>query len=518
MLLPRFVFSLTGQPLSFLSGNGLNVALDSRFACGGLLMMNRFVLGACLVALSSTPWVLAAPPPAPGPGPGDKPEPHHFEPFKPESTTSNGTVSHRRQAIAYQAIAGTLVVHPKGWDDVPRDPNSGQEPGAGRWRGKNPTAEASMFYVAYFKERRSVAARPPSPSFTTAARAPHPCGCTWAHSARAASSPPRMSTLRPRPIRWSTTASSLLDASDLVFIDAPGTGFSRIAGKDKEKAFYGVDPDAYAFTEFISQFLSKYGRWNSPKYLFGESYGTTALGGADQRARVGPLDRLQRRDPAVADPQLRSESRSPDRQSRVSTCPIRRCCRPMPPPPGTTTSCPASIKHRSRFWRRSSSSPWATTPGRWRPAPTCSAKERSAVAEKLHQYTGLPVDYILKADLRIDGGEFRQTLQGDEGMTTGPARHPLLRPRHRSSEPARRLRPAGHRPELGVCLRVQRLRPQGPALRRGQGLQAQHSDLRYVEFRTNYPGRPAPQISRQGSNVMPDLANAMKINPNLKFS
>ena len=68
---------------------------------------------------------------------------------------------------------------------------------------------------------------------------------------------------------------SLLDVSDLVFVDAPGTGFSRIAGKDKEKAFYGVDQDAWAFGDFISQFLSKYGRWNSPKYLFGESYGTT---------------------------------------------------------------------------------------------------------------------------------------------------------------------------------------------------------------------------------------------------
>jgi carboxypeptidase C (cathepsin A) len=45
---------------------------------------------------------------------------------------------------------------------------------------------------------------------------------------------------------------SLLDASDLVFVDAPGTGFSRIAGKDKEKAFYGTDADAYAFAEFIS--------------------------------------------------------------------------------------------------------------------------------------------------------------------------------------------------------------------------------------------------------------------------
>ena len=45
--------------------------------------------------------------------------------------------------------------------------------------------------------------------------------------------------------------------------------------------------------------------------------------------------------------------------------------------------------------------------------------ERNAVAEKLHQYTGLPVDYILKADLRIDGGEFRQNLRSDGDLTTG---------------------------------------------------------------------------------------------------
>ena len=63
--------------------------------------------------------------------------------------------------------------------------------------------------------------------------------------------------------------------SDIVFIDAPGTGFSRIMGKDKEKAFWGTDQDAAAFARFIKRFLTKFDRWNSPKYLFGESYGTT---------------------------------------------------------------------------------------------------------------------------------------------------------------------------------------------------------------------------------------------------
>ena len=79
----------------------------------------------------------------------------------------------------------------------------------------------------------------------------------------------------PAPYPVINNAYSLLDVADLVFIDAPGAGFSRIAGKDKEKAFWGVDNDSHAFARFIQQFLNKYGRWNSPKYLFGESYGTT---------------------------------------------------------------------------------------------------------------------------------------------------------------------------------------------------------------------------------------------------
>src|SRR4051812_7317821 len=113
--------------------------------------MNRFVLGACLIALSSASWVAAAPPPPAPPGPGDKPEPHRFEPFKPESVTSNSSVTIEGKPISYQAIAGTLVIPPRDGEDVPRDP-AGDKPGSEDGEGKNPTAEASMFYVAYFKD------------------------------------------------------------------------------------------------------------------------------------------------------------------------------------------------------------------------------------------------------------------------------------------------------------------------------------------------------------------------------
>ncbi|MEC8179738.1 MAG: peptidase S10, partial [Pseudomonadota bacterium] len=68
---------------------------------------------------------------------------------------------------------------------------------------------------------------------------------------------------------------SLLDVADLVFIDPPGTGFSYLTkGPDPEK-YYGLEQDARAVATVIRRWINDNGRWNSPKYLGGESYGTT---------------------------------------------------------------------------------------------------------------------------------------------------------------------------------------------------------------------------------------------------
>ena len=72
---------------------------------------------------------------------------------------------------------------------------------------------------------------------------------------------------------------SLLDKSDLIFIDAPGTGYSRPVGKGTVKDVAGVDEDLHAFTQFIIRYIDVNKRWNSPKFLFGESYGTTRSAG-----------------------------------------------------------------------------------------------------------------------------------------------------------------------------------------------------------------------------------------------
>src|ERR1700674_1556319 len=206
--------------------------------------MSQFGFGACLVAalaLTSAATLVAAAnaPNAQSEKPDsdrEKPDERKFEPFRPEAVTSAGTVTIGGQAISYQAIAGTFIVHPKDWDDVPRDPKADKGSAAPAEEGaeaKNPTAEASMFYVAYFKSGGG-------PRPVTFFYNGGPGSATlWLHMG--AFGPRRIVTATDvhtpaAPYSLINNASSLLDATDLVFIDAPGTGFSRIAGKDKEKA------------------------------------------------------------------------------------------------------------------------------------------------------------------------------------------------------------------------------------------------------------------------------------------
>jgi len=79
----------------------------------------------------------------------------------------------------------------------------------------------------------------------------------------------------PPPYRLVDNRYSLLDRTDLVFIDMPGSGYGRFIGVGKPKDFWGVDQDADAFAQFIQRYLTNFNRWNSPRFLFGESYGTT---------------------------------------------------------------------------------------------------------------------------------------------------------------------------------------------------------------------------------------------------
>ncbi len=79
----------------------------------------------------------------------------------------------------------------------------------------------------------------------------------------------------PPPYGLVANRYSLIDRTDLVFIDMPGSGFGRIIGAGTRKDLWGVDQDVAAFAQFIQRYLTSFNRWNSPRFLFGESYGTT---------------------------------------------------------------------------------------------------------------------------------------------------------------------------------------------------------------------------------------------------
>ena len=478
--------------------------------------MSRFSLraiAAAAVALSASAALCAAATPDKRPDADqDKSESHKFEPFKPESVTTEGSVTVGGKSVAYQAIAGTLIVHPRGWDDVPQDP--AQKAGPGEEGGEhNPTAEASMFYVAYFK--KGGGNRPVTFFYNGG-----PGSATlWLHMG--AFGPRRIVTSTDShtpaaPYRLVNNDSSLLDATDIVFIDAPGTGFSRIAGKDKEKAFFGVDQDAYAFSEFITQFLTKYGRWNSPKYLFGESYGTPRSAVVINQLEA---DRSLDFNGVILLSQILNFDLSPDRPTGnpgIDT-PYETVLPTYAATAWYHKKLPQQPANLEAFLSEVEQFAMGEYARALAAGSQLSSQERGAIAAKLHDYTGLPVDYILRADLRIDGGEFRQMLQADTESTTG------------------RLDSRFSGPDMDPLSQRADYDPQASALSSAYVSafnEYARKDLRYGEgkifkpslrifgswnFQHRLPGQPAEFVSsRQGTNVLPDLANAMKLNPNLK--
>ncbi|MFZ0418183.1 MAG: peptidase S10 [Candidatus Sulfotelmatobacter sp.] len=151
---------------------------------------------------------------------------------------------------------------------------------AGRLPIKRPDGkiEAEMFFVAYTLDGQDAAKRP----LTFAFNGGPGSASVWLHMGALG---PRKVVLQPdgfmppAPYRIEDNPYTLLDKSDLVLIDAIGTGFSRAADQELFKKFWGVKGDIEAFSEFVRLYISRYERWSSPLYLLGESYGTTRAAG-----------------------------------------------------------------------------------------------------------------------------------------------------------------------------------------------------------------------------------------------
>jgi carboxypeptidase C (cathepsin A) len=308
---------------------------------------------------------------------------------------------------------------------------------------------------------------------------------------------------------------SLLDVSDLVFIDAPGTGLSRIFGKDKEKAFWGVDPDAHAFDRFIRKFLTKYDRWNSPKYLFGESYGTprsAALSALLQNVDLNGiilLSQILSFDNSIDGPKLNPGVDQAYALGLPTFAATAFYHKKLPNPPAALEPFLTEVEQYALGEYMHALLEGSELP----------AAEKQAVAEKLHTYTGLPVALILKADLRIDGGLFEKNLQDDDDLTTG------------------RLDSRFKGPSLDPLAEEAEYDPQSDAISAAYTAAINtylRKDLKYADQQTYKPGAynepgftwdlrhqvPGSQQTADqqeaGTNVMPDLALTMKQNPKMK--
>ena len=428
-----------------------------------------------------------------------------------DSVASDGAVTVGGVRIDYQAVAGTLVVHPKGWDDAAPPNDAADHAAKPGDEARNPDAEAAMFYVAYFRHGAQPLTRPITFLFNGGPGS----ASVWLHMG--AFGPQRVVTADaahspPAPYRLVENDQSLLDASDLVFIDAPGTGFGRIAGHDKEKAFYGIDADAHAFAEFITAFLSKYGRWASPKYLFGESYGTT-------RSAV-LVDLLEQRavdfNGVVMLSQILSFDLSPDGPETNPGIDL--------PYQLALPTYAATAWYHHRLDPRFTDLPSLLTEveafamgdyaGALAAGAALDPARRAAIVARLHDYTGLPAEYIERANLRVDGGEFEQTLQADQGITTG-------RLDTRFSGPAmdRLGKEADYDPQSAAIASAY-VAGFNDYVRRVLQYGAGKTYQLYVDTSKTWNSKHQPpgsdQPLDQSANVMPDLAHALKYNPTLK--
>ena len=289
--------------------------------------------------------------------------------------------------IAYTATAGTLTL---------RDDD-----------GK-PTA--SMFYVAYTAGDGRGSGRPVTFFYNGGPGS----SSVWLHMGSLA--PMRVATDSPQathnaPFAMVANSDSLLDRSDLVFLDAVGAGFSRPVGDTKLSAFWGTDQDIDAFARGIERYLTINDRWNAPKFIFGESYGTTRSAGLSYRLQH---DGVQLNGVILLSSILNYGRRDPGfDQELVNYVPSYAAAAAyhhrLAADPGDLTA----FLREVRDWARG---PYALALAK---GQDLDPAERAAIAQKMSAYVGLSPDFILENDLRVSPSRFRKALLRDHRLTLG---------------------------------------------------------------------------------------------------
>jgi carboxypeptidase C (cathepsin A) len=319
--------------------------------------------------------------------PDAKDEAPAFPPPNISVTRHSGTFGGHR--ISYIATAGETYL--KAADGTPR---------------------AAIFSTSYVKEPRD-----PNRPVTFLFNGGPGSGSVWLHMGAfgpkrvAIPSDARDDSGPPYPLL--DNPDSLLDVTDMVFIDPVGTGFSHALGKTEPKEFWGVTKDAESVAQFIRLWLNDNGRWNSPKYLGGESYGTT------RSAAV--VDQLEGQYNDVALNGVILISTVLDFAAGADT-PGNELSPVLNLPSMAATALyhgkaqGSSVEAFVEEARQYALGPYAAALLK---GQRISPEERTAVRRELARFTGLSEAYLDQANLRVEPDRFYKELLRDRGLTVG---------------------------------------------------------------------------------------------------
>lgn len=218
----------------------------------------------------------------------------------------------------------------------------------------------------------------------------------------------------PPPYHLVDNEYSMLDKADLVFIDPVGTGYSKTLGKTRGASFWGVDQDAASLGEFVSRYLSESGRWNSPRYLMGESYGTTrsaALSAVLQNRYNIDLNGVVLLS-SVLDFQTITFDPGND-EPFIMYLPSYAAVAWYH---NALASRPADLRPFLKEVEHFATTDYAQA---LLAGDNLSSTDRTRIIAKLQQYTGLSRDYIDKANLRINASQFEKELLREHGQVLG---------------------------------------------------------------------------------------------------
>ncbi len=312
-------------------------------------------------------------------------------PPKEESSVTEHSIKIGGQTIPYKAIAGTILLK-----------NEKDEP------------QALIYSTSYIRtDTKDISQRPISFIYNGGPGS----ASVWLHMG--AFGPRRVLTANaestpPPPYKLADNAGTLLDKTDMVFLDPVGTGFSHAVGKAQDKDFWGVDQDIKSLAQFITMYVSRNGRWNSAKFLIGESYGTfrsAALGNYLQEHDGMDFNGIVLIS-SVLDLGTISFHPGSDMPyifylpSYAATAWYHKVLKDRP------ENLNAFIEDARKFAKSEYAS--ALMKG-----ANLTAAEKADMAKKLARYTGLTEDYLIKANLRVTLGQFMEELQRHRGLTTG---------------------------------------------------------------------------------------------------